>query len=64
MARNRLQCLNTQFRKINNFIILGEEHRVISFVSRQRLRTNIAQHKTGQFGDSACGETHGHEIHM
>ncbi|QND57169.1 hypothetical protein [Mesorhizobium huakuii] len=64
MARNPLQSLNIRFRKINNFIILSGGHRVAALVARQRLRAEIAQHKMGQFDDSACGETHGHKIHM
>ena len=64
MARNRLWLLNIRFRKINNFIMLTGQPRAASVVSRQRLMAKLALHKTGQFGDSACGKTHGHEIHM
>jgi len=64
MALNRSQHLNGKFRKINNFIILSDSHRSASFICRQKLRTALTQHKTGQFDDSACGETRGHKIHM
>ncbi|WP_095201185.1 hypothetical protein [Mesorhizobium carmichaelinearum] len=42
MARNPLQSLNAQFRKINNFIILSDGRRGAALVARQRLRAEIA----------------------
>ena len=64
MPRNLLFFLNGKFRKINNFIILSDGHRSAPFICRQKLRAKVTQHKTGQFDDSACGETQHHKIHM
>ncbi|MBZ9670056.1 hypothetical protein [Mesorhizobium sp. ES1-3] len=63
-GRDCLQFLNAEFRKINNFIMLSEVARASCMVYRQTLTARSTKHKTGQFGDSACGETRGHKIHI
>ncbi|TPK11160.1 hypothetical protein FJ872_21765 [Mesorhizobium sp. B2-5-9] len=63
-GRDKLLFFNAEFRKINSFISLTGRAPNRPHRSRRKLTAGPAQHKTGQFGDSACGETRGHEIHI
>jgi hypothetical protein len=63
-GRDKLLFFNVEFRKINSFISLSERAPTPPHCSRRKLTAGPAQHKTGQFGDSACGETRGPKIHI